>query len=261
MCANWNPGNKSVSVLATAALIYTQILFSPVASAETFRVGVAANFSKCLLMIETAFMARYPEHRLQYSTAASGVLYAQIISGAPFDLFLSAENRSTNKLMVEGKGRAQITYALGRLVLWAPGAGKIDESFLENYKGPLAIANPSSAPYGQAAISLLQVHYGSGSMKIIRGNNIAQAYQYVASGNADAGLVALSLTLPDCMRGQNCWIIPAHYYPPIRQNAVLLSNNSGAKAFFDFLGSKAAREIIVDNGYGVESSKERTPVK
>lgn len=235
---------------------------------ESFSIGVAANFKDCLQALESDFRQSYPQHHLEFSTASSGVLYAQILAGAPFDVFLSADDVLTGKLLKQGIGEQEFTYAIGKLVLWvsrSSGSEVIDEAYLSTYTGRLAIANPLTAPYGQAAESILKKRMGNtdASYKIITGNNVAQAYQFVASGNAEAGLLALSLVYKNCHPG-NCWIVPGEYYSPIHQNAVLivrhdakgnsLTVNNGAADFIEYLRSKEAREIILSKGYDIPNS-------
>lgn len=222
--------------------------------AQDFKVAVAANFRDCFQEIESAFSAQYPQYSMQLSVAASGILYAQILAGAPFDVFLSADNALTAKLTEQKLGFREYTYARGKLALWAPDSDRVDADFLSGYDGQLAIANPVTAPYGRATMTILSEVDTHPAMQIVRGNNAGQAYQFVVSGNARAGIIAYSFVFDQCEVDINCWIIPQSLYPPIYQNAVLLSDKPAAIDFYDFLQSSKAREIIRANGYDTNTS-------
>jgi len=232
------------------------------AQAEQVTVAVAANFTDTTKAIVPKF-EQATGHTARVSYGSTGKLYAQIENGAPFDVFLAADVRRPN--LLEKKGTAvegtRFTYARGRLVLWTPG-DKLNgegDAVLENGDfGKLAMANPKTAPYGLAAKQVMERLglFGTLGSKLVRGDSIAQAFQFVATENADLGFVALSQVraLPPAQRGSS-WTIPAKLYAPIEQQAVLLehgADNPAAAAWLDFLQSDSAREIIEGFGYGVE---------
>ncbi|MCH2219993.1 MAG: molybdate ABC transporter substrate-binding protein [Dechloromonas sp.] len=222
-------------------------------------LAVAANFTAPMQRLAAEF-ERASGHQLKLAFGATGKLYAQIANGAPFDVFLSADDETPARLEKEGMSIAgsRFTYAIGRLVLWSPIEGKVDdEGKVLRDKGirHIAIANPKTAPYGQAAIEMLQTAglLGSVEAKFVQGENIAQTFQFVQSGNAELGFVALSQVWKDGrISSGSGWIVPATQHQPIRQDALLLSrgsNNAAARAMLDYLRSQAARQIIKSYGY------------
>lgn len=225
-------------------------------AAET-KVAVAANFRDAGTEIGRAFGAA-TGHRAVLSFGSTGQLYAQIVQGAPYDVFLAADRARVERALAEGlavKGSRQ-TYASGRLVLFS-----MDTSLVtgpETLTGAgferLAIAEPAIAPYGLAAIQVLRalaVHDRIRD-KVVRGQSVAQAYQFVHSANADLGLVALSQVVLH-EKGSR-WIVPEHLHEPILQDAVLLRRgaaNAAAKAFLEFLQSPQADAVRARFGYGL----------
>jgi molybdate transport system substrate-binding protein len=229
------------------------------ARAETALIAVAANFSTPAERLIQTFTAE-TGHQIEVSTGSTGTLAAQIRNGAPFMLFLSADEQRPAELESEGLAVAgsRFTYAVGKLVLWGPDpkwvvldpAASLKDAELKR----LAIANPELAPYGRAAQEVLTALglWDAMQPKLVRGEDIAQAYQFVASGNAELGLVALSQVLD---ASGSRWEVPPDLYAPIRQQAVLLKageDNAAAKAFLEYLRSEPAREIVRAAGYGVE---------
>jgi molybdate transport system substrate-binding protein len=228
------------------------------ALAGEVHVAVAQNFAPVARELGAAF-ERSNGGRVILSAASSGKLYAQIDSGAPFDVFLSADAERPARLESEGLATAgsRFTYALGRLVLWSadlervdPG-GKVLEG--EDWRH-LAIANPELAPYGAAAAETLR---GLGlwervASRLVRGEDVGQAFQFVVSGNAELGFVALS-QLADGQHGGSRWLVPESLHAPIEQQAVLLARaaeNATARAFLAFLRSAQAHARISQAGYG-----------
>ncbi len=226
------------------------------AQAAPVRVAVAANFIAPMRQIAAAF-ERASGHKLLLSFGSTGRLYAQVRNGAPFDVFLSADEEAPARLMQEGlavPGTRQ-AYATGRLVLWSRDAALVDaqgQVLRTSGAGPLAIADPKLSPYGRAAQQALQQlgvwpHWRT---RLVQGESIAQAHQFVASGNAPLGLVALAQIMDAGRMGPGSgWVVPAHLHAPIRQEAVLLQRSEPAQALMRFLGSDAAREIIQRHGY------------
>ena len=229
------------------------------AAAETVQVAVAANFAGTARMLAEQF-AGQSGHRLELSSGSTGKFYAQIKNGAPFDVFLSADEATplrleSEKLAIAG---SRFTYAIGRLVLWSAQPGLVDEKGEVLRKGRfnrLAIANPKLAPYGAAAQETLEKLglWGELRSKLVQGENIAQTFQFVSSGNAELGLVALS-QIRDAGKppSGSYWLVPASLHAPLRQDAVLLARaerNPAAQAFLEYLRSGPARALIRACGY------------
>lgn len=242
------------------ALLLTCLL-PLVSQAAEVQVAVAANFTKPMQVIAERF-ERDTGHRALLAFGSSGKLYAQIRNGAPFDVLLSADEEVPSKLEREGLGvpGSRFSYAIGTLVLWSPREGYVDgaKTLTEQPYRHLAIANPKTAPYGAAAMATLE-GLGlteSARERLVQGENIAQAHQFVASGNAELGFVALSQVVDKGVIGQGSgWIVPAHYHPPIRQDALLLqkgSDNPAAQSLIDYLKGEKAAEVIKAYGYNLE---------
>lgn len=223
-------------------------------------VAVAANFTAPAGDLAAAFEARTGYH-VDLSFGSTGQLYTQITQGAPFDILLSADSARPAKAVKEGWGveGTQFTYAIGKLVLWSPQANLIDAQGDVLKAGTfthLAVANPVTAPYGAAAMEVMTtlgiLH--DIEPKLVTGENIAQTYQFVTSGNAELGFVALSQVVGEAAGSR--WIVPESLYTPIRQDAVLLKvgeQNTFAKAFLAYLKEPEAVTIIKKFGYGLPS--------
>lgn len=242
-------------------LVYVLVIFgAQAASAESLLVASAANFTGAMRELAQEFQAQ-SGHRVRVSYGSTGKLYTQIENGAPFDLFLAADE--ARPLRAEKSGLAvagtRFTYAIGQLVLWSPDRSgfKSGEQYLrEGMFQRLAIANPKTAPYGAAAKEVL-VGLGVWEQlkhKIVRGDSIAQTFQFTATGNAQAGLVAASqVTVGKYSEGSK-WMVPAAYHVPLMQQAVLLKNGEGKKSgreFLGFLKGPRARAIIAKHGYAL----------
>lgn len=248
------PLNKLIVI----ALSY--LLLSPT-HAEEIHAAVAANFTAAMNDIVAQF-EKHSEHKVLLSFGSSGKIFAQIQNGAPFQIFLSADQEKPDALEKAGLTvpDSRFTYAVGALALWStkPGFANDDAHLKNGDFNKLALANPKLAPYGAAAIEVLE------SLKLrqstepqwVMGENIAQAYQFVSAGNADLGFVALSQIMEKgTMKEGSSWIIPAELYSPIRQDAVLLKrakDSAGAKALLTYLRSEEARAIIHSYGYTTE---------
>ena len=217
------------------------------AAPDTALVAVASNFAKVAALLQPVFEAE-TGYRITLSSGSTGQLFAQVLTGAPYDLFLAADQWRPQRLEEAGLSLARRTYARGLLALWRP-AGEASEAALrsENY-AHLAIANPALAPYGRAAKEALEALglWERLQPRIVIGQNVGQAFALVASGNAQMGLVAQSFTLG---QGES-WQVPEALYEPILQDAVLLRDSPAAAAFMDFLASEKAQEIIHTSGYG-----------
>lgn len=220
------------------------------------RVAVATNFERALSKLEPAFEAQ-SGYDVQVSYGSSGKLYAQIRAGAPFDVFLSADQNRAAGFLNDGAPRPAFTYAYGQLALWAK-----DDRLQTNPEAVLntqdfrkiALANPDLAPYGQAAVQVLEALDLKEALadKIVLGENVGQAYALIATGNAELGFVAASYRdkakTIDESKG-SFWVIPPSLYDPIAQDAVQITNIKAAKAFADFLQSEPAKVIIRQSGY------------
>ena len=244
-----------------AALASACALGSSAAWAGDVQVAVAANFAGAFQKIAADFMAA-TGHKVVSSSGATGKFYVQIQQGAPFDVLLAADDETPAKLVSEGlavKGSA-CTYAVGKLVLWSArpdGVGQDGEVLKRGQFTHLAVANPKLAPYGAAGIEVLNALglLAAVQPKIVQGDNIAQTFQFVATGNADLGFVALAqVAAPDKPAGGAYWLVPDKLYSPIRQDAVLLTrgaDNPAAKALLSYLRSDAAVAVIKAHGYGL----------
>jgi len=231
------------------------------ASAEDVQVAVAANFTAPMQAIAAVF-EKDTGHRARLAFGSSGKFYAQIRNGAPFQVLLSADDETPARLEREGMAvpGTRFTYAVGRLALWSAQAGAVDGRGEVLRKGGykhVAIANPKLAPYGAAAVEVMQ-RLGvveAVRPKLVQGENIAQTHQFVASGNAELGFVALSqITRDGKLTGGSAWIVPGDLHTPIRQDAVILAagkGNAAASALMAYLGSEKAKAVIRAYGYDI----------
>jgi molybdate transport system substrate-binding protein len=234
----------------------------PVRGAEV-RVAAAADLKFALDAAVTEFQASHPGVQVLATYGSTGSLFAQISNGAPFDLFLSADAETPVKLREEGRVSEdpEFVYGEGRLVLWVRNDSPLDpetlgiRALLDPSIRHVAIANPRHAPYGRAAEEALKALgvFVAVQEKLVPAENVAQAAQFVESGAADAGLVALSLALAPPMRGAGRYAeLPAGSYPPIRQAGVILKparDPAGARAFRDFLTGAGGRAVLERFGF------------
>ncbi|WP_018988675.1 molybdate ABC transporter substrate-binding protein [Aromatoleum toluclasticum] len=230
------------------------------AHAAEVSVAVAANFTAPMQKIAAEF-ERDTGHKAQLAFGATGKFYAQIRNGAPFEVFLAADDTTPAKLEEEGATVAgsRFTYAIGKLVLWSAQPGVVDGKGDVLRRGAfahLAIANPKTAPYGAAALEALRKLGVADALaaKLVTGENIAQAHQFVASGNAELGFVALSQVWADGrLTSGSAWPVPAGLHAPLRQDAVILAagrDKPAARALAEFLRGAKAAAIIKSYGYG-----------
>jgi len=230
------------------------------AQADDVSVAVAANFTAPMQQIAAAF-EKETGHKVLASYGSTGKFYAQIKNGAPFELLLAADNETPAKLIKENAAVAgsQYTYAIGKLVLWSAKSAVVDAKGEVLKKGGfdhIALANPKLAPYGAAGVEVMKAlgAYNALQPKIVSAENITQAYQFVNSGNALLGFVALSQVLKDGKIDGSAWLVPAHLYAPIRQDAVLLEKGKGkpaAQALANYLKGDKAKAVIKSFGYGL----------
>lgn len=229
------------------------------AHAAEAQVAVAANFAEPMKAI-AAVLEKSTDHTLKVSTGASGAFYTQIKHGAPFDVFLSADNERPEMLEKEGLAQpgTRFTYATGKLVLWSARSGRVDDKG-SVLKAPglvkVAYANPKTAPYGTAAVQVLERLGLKDAItpKLVQGESIGQTYSFVKTGNADVGFVALSQVLSGGrLKEGSMWVIPQAHYNPIRQDVVLLkrgADNEAAKALLRLLQSPGIKDLIRSYGY------------
>jgi molybdate transport system substrate-binding protein len=229
------------------------------AQAEEVQVAVASNFTAPIQAIASEF-EKDTGHKLIAAYGATGQFYTQIKNGAPFEVFLAADDTTPARLESEGdavKG-SRFTYAVGTLALWSAKDNYVDakgQVLRDNTFQHLSIANPKAAPYGLAATQVLDKLGLTGQVKdkIVEGQNITQAYQFVSTGNAELGFVALSQVFKDGkLASGSAWIVPAELHDPIKQDAVILGkgrDNPAAKALMDYLKGPKAAAIIQTYGY------------
>jgi len=231
--------------------------------AETIHVATASNFSQPLKLLAKSFEEN-SSHTVRISAASTGKLYAQIKHGAPYHLFLAADQKRPEILEKEGLAitNSRFTYAVGELALWAPqqqftGEAKALISQTDIHR--ISIANPKIAPYGIAARQTLKAMglWEQLQGRLVQGENIAQTYQFIASGAAEMGFVARSQLSEEAKTKGYYWAVPPNLHDPIRQDAVLLkrgADSPAAKAFLAFLRSESAKEVIRAQGYGLGDS-------
>lgn len=265
------------------SFLFLALLCAGSARSGEVQVAVAANFAGPLARIGNGFTAA-TGHTLKVSSGATGKFYAQIISGAPFEVLIAADDETPKKLIAGGHAVAgsNFTYAIGKLVLWSAQPGFVDDQGAVLGSGKfahLAIANPKVAPYGAAAMEVLKARGLSDAVlpKLVTAESIAQAYQFVSTGNAELGFVALSQVIgvgpsqagqrplearaPSAPGGEvgtpvtgSYWLVPSTLYGEIRQDAVLLKageNNPAAAALLAYLKTAAVRDLIRAFGYGL----------
>jgi molybdate transport system substrate-binding protein len=237
-----------------AALLSTA--FAGTAMAGEVKVAVAANFTEAAKEIGAAF-EQSTGHKAVFSFGSTGQLYTQISQDAPFELFLSADQERPKKTVEDGLAVADslFTYATGRIVLFSTDSALVkgEATLKDGSFTKIAIANPVTAPYGAAAVEVMKKLglYEALEAKLVRGNNIGQTFQFVDTGNAELGFIALSQIVGK--EGGSRWVVPEEFHTPIAQDAVLLkkgAENEAARAFLTFLKGAEARKVIAKYGYG-----------
>lgn len=251
------------------------LIFSVVASAQEIAVAAAADLSSALPEIASRYKVQ-SGREVKLTFGASGNLTTQIRNGAPFDVFFSADEDYPKQLIDAGlaDGGTLYRYAVGRLVLWVPNDSPLDleklgiKALLDPSVKKISIANPEHAPYGRAAAAALRHDgiYEQVSSRLVLGENIAQAAQFVESGNAQAGLIALSHALTPTMRAKGrYWVVPLDTYPTLNQAVVIISSSKqekAAKQFLEFIRSPQITSLLESYGFSMpaekQSSGERT---
>lgn len=247
---------KSFFILLIIATLGTAAVILTTGQKGEIRVAVASNFRDAIKEVSARFEAK-TDHKVTLIFGSTGKHYAQIINGAPFDIFFAADIRRPELLENEGMALtgSRFTYAAGKLVLWSAQAGYVDPDGMlleEKDFRHLAIANPQLAPYGRAAQEVLQARgvWDELRERLVRGENINQAFQFVISGNAELGFVAYSQVKQSVQSAEGSWWeVPQTLYTPIEQQAVLLKDSEVGRAFLAFVQSEEAREIIRGFGY------------
>lgn len=242
-----------------AAISTCTLLASPFTRADEVQVAVAANFTAPMKQIAADF-EKDTGHKAVLAFGSTGKFYAQIKNSAPFEVFLAADDKTPSRLVKEGGAVAasQFTYAKGKLVLWSSKAAVVDdkgEVLKQAGFDHIAIASPTLAPYGAAAVEAMKslgVH-DSLQAKFVTAENIGQAFQFVKSGNALLGFVALSQVMKDGkIADGSAWVLPGNLYQPIKQDAVILEKGKGkpaAEALMKYLREAKATAVIQSYGY------------
>ena len=233
----------------------------PSSGAVTLTIACAASLYPALEEAAAAFHAVHPDITVTATRGASGTLFAQITQRAPFDLFLSADTDYPRKLVAAGHAETDFTYAAGRLALWVPRDSPLQPDrnglacLTDPAAGKIAIANPMLAPYGRAAEQALR-HAGildAVKDRLVPAENVAQAAQYVQSGAAGAGLVALSLTrTPEMQRAGRSWTVPAEAHASLEHSGVILPwspHRAAAESFRDWLLGPQGRALLAQHGF------------
>lgn len=244
-----------LSVLLCATLAHAA------AQAAEAQVAVAANFAEPIKAI-AAVLEKSTGHTLRISTGASGAFYTQIRNGAPFDVLLSADNERPEMLEKDGLAQpgTRFTYAIGQLVLWSARPGRVDGQgavLKAADLGKVAHANAKTAPYGAAALQVLDKLGLKDTLRsrLVQGESIGQTFNFVKTGNADVGFVAMAQVLEGGrLKEGSMWVIPKAHYQPIRQDAVLLkrgADNAAAQALIKLLQSPDIQDLIRRYGYDI----------
>ena len=250
--------NNRMMRMAGVGLWAMAAVWAPVWAAEA-KVAVAANFAEPLKAV-AAVLLKTTGHTLAITAGATGKLYAQIKNGAPFDVLLAADQATPALLEQDGLAApgSRFTYATGKLVLWSANVNRVDAGgkvLTQTNLGKVAFANPKIAPYGAAAVQVMDKLGLTAALapKLVQGESIGQTYTFAYSGNADVGFVALSQVLAvGKLKSGSMWIIPQNLYAPIRQDAVILqraSHNEAALALMTLLKSPNIKDLIRSYGY------------
>jgi molybdate transport system substrate-binding protein len=231
------------------------------AANQEIRIATAADLQFAMQDLAAQF-EKNTGMKVDVSYGSSGNFFAQVQNGAPFDLFFSADIAYPKRLIAAGFADPETlyVYASGRIAIWMPADANVSlceqgwNALLEPSVQKIAIANPEHAPYGRAAVAALQNAglYEKLKYKLVYGENISQAAQFAQSGNAQAGIVAMSLALSPAMKSGKRWEIPLNMHPPIEQAAILLKssqNQDGARAFLEFVKSETGRATLAKYGF------------
>ncbi|PYU76512.1 MAG: molybdate ABC transporter substrate-binding protein [Acidobacteria bacterium] len=256
-----------IVALGSAAVLFPAVVR---AQGQEIRIAAAADLKFAMRELSEEFK-KESGTKVNVTYGSSGNFFSQMQNGAPFDLFFSADIAYPKKLEAVGLAEPGTLYefAVGRIVIWTPADAKVDvgkqgwKTLLDRSVEKIAIANPEHAPYGRAAVAALQKAgiYESVKAKLVYGENISQAAQFVQSGNAQAGIVALSLAVSQAMRDGKRWEIPAEMHPALEQGAIILQNaknKDAARAFLEFVKSATGRDILAKYGFAFPEKMGRS---
>ena len=245
------------------ALVLVAAVFAPGLCAQALKVAAAADLQFAMGQLQAEF-EKSGGTKLDVTYGSSGNFLTQIENGAPFDLFFSADSEYPKKLDADGLTEPGTLrqYALGHIVIWTPADSALNvagggwKTLLDERVKKISVANPEHAPYGRAAIAALKSAgiYEQVKSKLVYGENISQAAQFVQSGNAQVGIVALSLAISPAMKDGKRWEIPADAYPPITQSVVMIKsskNKDAARKFLEFVSGMSGREILRRFGFTI----------
>jgi molybdate transport system substrate-binding protein len=261
-------------LFARRALLVTLVMVLPMAiaiRAQEIRVAAAADLEFAMKDIAAQF-EKQTGTKVDVTYGSSGNFFSQLQNGAPFDLFFSADIDYPRKLEAAGFAEPGTVYeyAIGRIAIWMPADAKVDlvrlgwKTLLDASVQKIAVANPEHAPYGRAAVAALEKAgiYDQVKGKLVYGESISQAAQFVQSGNAQAGIVAMSLAVSPGMKEGQRWEIPVDMHPSIEQAAILLKaskNKTSARAFLEFLKSEGGRATLGKYGFTIPEAKAARP--
>ena len=245
--------------LILTIMVGVVLLTASSAQCAELRVAVAANFAAILESLAQDF-SRTTDHSITLSSASSGMLYAQILNGAPFDVFLSADCARPDRLVDQNRtvSGTRFTYAVGKLALWTPGKPHPDAAWLRRPAGRLAMANPELAPYGRAAADTLGALGVMNDWRdhLVLGNNVSQAMQFAVSGAVSGAFVSTSQLIAHKVPQEFLWQVPERFHADIRQQAVMLKSATdvdAAGALLEFLKHPITRSRIEAAGYETRS--------
>jgi molybdate transport system substrate-binding protein len=264
---------EKISIILITGLLTVLGLVPVRAVGQEIRIAAAADLKFAMTDLAAQF-ERQAGTRVDATYGSSGNFFAQIQNGAPFDLFFSADIDYPRKLDSAGLGEPGTfyEYAVGRIVIWTPPDSQVDvpkrgwKALLDPRVQKIALANPEHAPYGRAAVAALRKAgiYEQVAAKLVYGENIVQAAQFVQSGNAQVGIVALSLAISPAMSRGKRWEIPADMHHPIEQGAIVLkhaSNKPAARSFLDFVKSPASRATLAEYGFAFPAERSAASPK
>jgi molybdate transport system substrate-binding protein len=255
-----------IIILASTAMLLSAVVC---AQRQEIRIAAAADLKFAMEELSEQFH-KQTGIGVSATYGSSGNFFSQIENGAPFDVFFSADIEYPRRLETAGLAESGTLYeyAIGRIAIWMPPDAKMDVTrqgwkvLLDASVKKIAIANPEHAPYGRAAVAAMQKAgiYESVNNKLVYGENISQAAQFVQSGNAQAGIIALSLAISPAMRDGKRWEIPVGMHPALEQGAIVLKkaeNKSAARAFLEFLKTPAGRAILAKYGFEFPDNAEQ----
>ena len=242
-----------MTLFRAGVFLWSLIFASEVYAQGPARIAVAANFKATLEVLIDALAQSDPASQSNYQlvSGSTGVLFAQISAGAPFDLFLAADSARPEALHNQNRFSRHLpkVYAQGRLALWVPNRDVPWAAVLATFEGNLALANPALAPYGAAASALLALPLFQRAPRRVQGNNVHQAYQFVETGNAQGALISLAQLIQAKVPPDQYYLPPQTQYPAITQKRILLSDHPAAHALDQFLATSRAAAIIKQAGY------------